>query len=405
MIFNLNLPKRIIQIFILILITTQSASWCCWAMFTHQKQKMYSATATRSMFAYFLSNCNSMNKISVGVMAVSSHHLNRQSNNNCHHHTWQLYQEKYSKGAEIYPATNNNRSFTLSDSFPDGLVPEVVSGTLLDNIDTIKCMNDVKMKTKGSKDTPQFLVSSTTKTTKAQIAVVYPISTPTLVALAALITGYVHPSYLLLTIFLSGYLVMLVILSSFSFGKQRVIDPLLLLSRMRPILPSLPPQGHVPVFVANPLGPILSKSVAYQRWLICGIVWGYILPILTVVLQFSRVCDLSSHISFRRHAITSIYLLSIQMATEAIGKHMLLPLPLRIFIPLAYNSVRMVPLYQWVMVGWTGMDLWEKVLSLVNFAYWGINLFGFLIPVASLKYFKSHFLAVEAQEVTLRERH
>jgi len=365
---------------------------------------MYSATATRSMFAYFLSNCNSMNRISVGVMAVSSHHLNRQSNN-CHHHTWQLYQENYSKGAEIYPVTNNNRSFTLSYSFPDGLVPEVVSGTLLDNTDTTKYINDVKMKTKGSKGTPQFLVSSTTKTTKAQIAVVYPISTPTLVALAALITGYVPPSYFLLTIFLSGYLVMLGILSSFSFGKQPVIDPLLLLSRMRPILPSLPPQGHIPVFVANPLGPILSKSVAYQRWLICGIVWGYILPILTVVLQFSRVYDLSSHISFFRHAITSLYLLSIQMATEAIGKHMLLPLPLRIFIPLAYNSVRMVPLYHWVMVGWTGMDLWEKVLSLVNFAYWGTNLFGFLIPVASLKYFKSHFLAVEAQEVTLRERH
>jgi hypothetical protein len=93
------------------------------------------------------------------------------------------------------------------------------------------------------------------------------------------------------------------------------------------------------------------------------------------------------------------------MATEAIGKQLLLPLPLRIFIPLSYNSIRMVPLYQWIMVGWKGMVLWERVLSLVNFLYWGANLFGFLIPVASMKYFKSHFLAVEAQEVVLRDRH
>lgn len=329
-----------------------------------------------------------------------------------HHGTWQLFQEKYSKGAEIYPVTNNNLSFSLSDSFPGGLVPDIVHGTFAESFHTIygneKRRDDSENRTQQKQ--PQFS-SSMAKTTKTKgKSTVRPIGAPISVAICALITGHVPPSYLLLTIFLSGYLIVLGILASSSFssvvGNQNVMDRRLLSWKERPVLPNLPPQGHVPFMVANPLGPLLSKSLFYQRWLLCGVVMGYILPILSVVVPLAKGCHLSSCDTFGfRHVVTSIFLLSVQMVTETVGKQLLLPLPLRIFIPLSYNSIRMVPLYQWIMAGWKGMVLWGKVLSLVNFFYWGANLFGFLIPVASLKYFKSHFLAVEAKEVVLRERH
>lgn len=360
-----------------------------------------------------------MNNFGFGVCELKffSRYPTRHSKLCNHYDSWQLHQEKYSKGAEIYPVTNSNTSFTLNDSFPNGLIPEVVHEECLDYIQTRS--RNVKRRELNNDDIQQLL-PLVTSAEKEEVkkkknptilvtkrAIVHPISTPILVALSALITGYVPPSYLLLTIFLSGYLVVLGVLasSSFSFGKQDAIMDSLLLSRLRPVLSSVPPQGHVPVMVANPLGPLVSKSLFYQRWLLCGVVCGYIFPVVTVAMPYIRGCDLSLHVSYLRHVVTSIFLLSIQMATEAIGKQLLLPLPLRIFIPVSYNSIRMVPLYQWIMVGWKGMVLWERVLSLVNFLYWGANLFGFLIPVASMKYFKSHFLAVEAQEVVLRDRH
>jgi hypothetical protein len=43
-----------------------------------------------------------------------------------------------------------------------------------------------------------------------------------------------------------------------------------------------------------------------------------------------------------------------------------------------------------------------KVLAVVNFVYWGMNLFFFLIPVATMKYMRSYFYGVEAEEVIVR---
>jgi hypothetical protein len=42
------------------------------------------------------------------------------------------------------------------------------------------------------------------------------------------------------------------------------------------------------------------------------------------------------------------------------------------------------------------------VLSVLNLAYWGVNLFGFLLPVAALRYMRAHFLCVEVEQVTTR---
>jgi hypothetical protein len=36
-----------------------------------------------------------------------------------------------------------------------------------------------------------------------------------------------------------------------------------------------------------------------------------------------------------------------------------------------------------------------------NLVYWTINLFGFLLPIAVIRYMRAHFLAVEASQVTV----
>jgi len=45
----------------------------------------------------------------------------------------------------------------------------------------------------------------------------------------------------------------------------------------------------------------------------------------------------------------------------------------------------------------------SKILSLSNVIYWGSNLFAFLIPIATIKYMRTHFFCVEAEEVVVRD--
>jgi hypothetical protein len=44
-----------------------------------------------------------------------------------------------------------------------------------------------------------------------------------------------------------------------------------------------------------------------------------------------------------------------------------------------------------------------KILGVLNGFYWSMNLFGFLIPIASLRYLRAHYFCVEVSEVVVRE--
>lgn len=43
-----------------------------------------------------------------------------------------------------------------------------------------------------------------------------------------------------------------------------------------------------------------------------------------------------------------------------------------------------------------------RAIAVANLSYWATNLFGFLIPVAAVRYMRAHFYAVEAEQVTTR---
>jgi hypothetical protein len=48
------------------------------------------------------------------------------------------------------------------------------------------------------------------------------------------------------------------------------------------------------------------------------------------------------------------------------------------------------------------LGLAGRGLGIANLIYWAVNLFAFLLPIASIRYMRSHFFGVEAQEVTTR---
>ena len=62
---------------------------------------------------------------------------------------------------------------------------------------------------------------------------------------------------------------------------------------------------------------------------------------------------------------------------------------------------RLAYLWRWATIS-VPLGFVGRGLGIVNLVYWAINLFAFLIPIASIRYMRSHFYGVEAQEVTTR---
>jgi len=44
-----------------------------------------------------------------------------------------------------------------------------------------------------------------------------------------------------------------------------------------------------------------------------------------------------------------------------------------------------------------------RALAISNVVYWMADMFGFLLPVVTMKYMRAHFFCVEASEVSLQE--
>ena len=76
-------------------------------------------------------------------------------------------------------------------------------------------------------------------------------------------------------------------------------------------------------------------------------------------------------------------------------------MPIRILIPIAYNTARLPYLFHCASTT-VGLGMVGRGLAIANLAYWSANLFAFLIPVALVRYMRAYFFAVEASEVTTR---
>jgi hypothetical protein len=70
-------------------------------------------------------------------------------------------------------------------------------------------------------------------------------------------------------------------------------------------------------------------------------------------------------------------------------------------IPITYNISRLAYLWKWATAP-AVLGLVGRGLGIANLAYWALNLFAFLIPIAAVRYMRAHFYGVEAQEVTTR---
>lgn len=234
--------------------------------------------------------------------------------------------------------------------------------------------------------------------------------TPIILALGLLAKGFVRPLDIIWVSCLTTYFV---VLNMVARSPRE--------GGLTPIMPAMPPQGHVPTLVSNPLGVGTLYSSSYDKWLKLGIVLGLIAPLLQVL----RSAVQTDEIAIARLFARPIFLLCCQAVSEAISRksqvrnylplqlshvHSIfslvlfpfqVPLPIRILIPIAYNTARLP--YLWTCASTTlTLGVAGRTLAIANVAYWSANLFTFLIPVALVRYMRAYFFAVEASEVTTR---
>jgi hypothetical protein len=299
--------------------------------------------------------------------------------------------EQYGKGATIWPPTNEG-FVNLADSFPNGEIPPQVANALrLPSMDNSNETTVTKKKTWMNilpRAVDRILRRAATRegeqTTRAQALD----RTPALVALSLLI--FVQPIDVLLVTFLTGYFCLLTQLARLS-TKGGV-----------PSLPALPPQGHVPTLVSNPLGYNIANSPQYNRWLKLGVFTGLFAPVAWIMYHVLQKPNINSPVVASVAMVARpLFLLCCQAVSESVSRYFLsTPLPIRILVPVAYNTIRLAYLWKWSFCPTMGTV--GRLLAISNLVYWSLNLFAFLLPVAVMRYMRAHFFCVEAEEVTMR---
>mmetsp|Transcript_21147 Transcript_21147/g.29891 ORF Transcript_21147/g.29891 Transcript_21147/m.29891 type:complete len:369 (+) Transcript_21147:226-1332(+) len=313
-----------------------------------------------------------------------------------------LKSSNYGRGAEIWPECNED-PIKLADSFPNGEIPPSASKALTSSAPRIAIPTQ---QVSGREDKKRIRVSARlaqilSNAAKEQEDVAFtkvelPASldkSPAAVALILLIGRLVRPVDALTVAFISGYLAILG-----QIARSTRTDGL------TPIMPSLPPQGHVPALVSNPLGHVCTNSEGYRTWLKAGAILGLAGPLVMLLryTAFAAGSGAEMQIEAAKACARPVFFLCCQALCEAVARRLTAPLPLRVFIPIAYNAIRLVPLWGWALspvpLGSVG-----RILAITNLIYWMANLFGFLIPVASVRYLRAHFLCIETEEVTTRK--
>jgi hypothetical protein len=304
------------------------------------------------------------------------------------------FTSSYGRGAEIWPP-GSEEAIRLQDSFPNGMVPD---------------FNQMATTTAFPANVPSK-IASRRLWVRAMIPWIIGLLIP-------LCWKCLRPLDVLLMSFLSGYIVVLARLSSMTRWSDNYGDSTAA-AAAQPMLPALPPQGHVPRCVSNPLGYRLSQSWAYSAWVKSGVVLSLVAP-LTLLLAAS-LWGGSGGGGLQtdwllEYTVRPLFLVICQVGTENMvssRSNNPLPLPIRIFVPVAYNTLRLGYLWQWALAPYNTAAsmatatasrwlLWAmQTVAVANLVYWTINLFGFLLPIAVIRYMRAHFLAVEAAQVTV----
>lgn len=183
----------------------------------------------------------------------------------------------YGKGAEIWPETNLE-PIRLGDSFPTRQVPGMLDA-----------MVEIS---KNKSTTPIDIQFSSFD--KLSIGLVCSLLTLRLVSFGEIFFSVSFSTYLILLTRINV-----------AMAKNKSV-----------VVPSLPPLGHIPSLVANPLGQGFTNSPTYRLWLRMGVVGSVFLPLISLLW-----CLVGSRDSVAASFVAKpLYLICFQSVSEVIAK-------------------------------------------------------------------------------------
>ncbi|XP_022991374.1 uncharacterized protein LOC111488027 [Cucurbita maxima] len=166
---------------------------------------------------------------------------------------------------------------------------------------------------------------------------------------------------------------------------------LLLLARF-----AFPSRGHA----SGASQEIFQGSKLFRMYVVVGTTIGLFLPLAYVLGGFARSDEHAV-----RSATPHLFLLSFQILTENVisGLSLFSP-PVRALVPVLYTVRRIFVIMDWMKDVWLNKTLaanapindiawfwFGRTLAVANFAYFCINLFGFLIPRFIPRAFERYF--------------
>lgn len=255
--------------------------------------------------------------------------------------TFPLYIFTYGRGADIWPECNED-PVQLNDSFPNGQIPysailgmdpqdmAAVHTSIQESINNDVPLEESEgMAMPGSKTrkrrriAPRFLVSKTVRRLLRRAAAKEELDieqatlneTPgiwnrilSVVPVLLLVQGLVMPMDVMAVACFTTYFVILQMVAR----SPRE-------GGLAPIMPAVPPQGHVPTMVSHPMGIGTLYSTPYERWLQLGIVVGLVAPLIQVVHYVFRVKDVAA----AQLCAGPIFLLCCQALSEAYSRRVM----------------------------------------------------------------------------------
>ncbi|KAL3803879.1 hypothetical protein HJC23_004041 [Cyclotella cryptica] len=355
----------------------------------------------------------------------------------------------YGKGSVIWPECNEE-PISLSTSFPDGIIPEAALNLLSDSSNDVLSSTNHLTSSTFTKEAPS--TPSITKTTGIKRRTIKRTLSHLLRSAARASSRRASSDDDTNVIDKSPALLALCLLAFHCVGRKQVLSVLLsslyligvaswcaapkigpgdvdaAMENYNVNMPSLPFKGHVPNLVANPLGA-LTYSRLYRVWLRLGAFLSLLLPMMALLSMglgnayrrgLGGMFSFNVRDAFNCAALSEpllevgkkllgghVFLICCQALTEAVARAALLPLPIRVLIPVMYNILRLSSLHDWafyptVLAGEMVLPTPLRLLGVTNLLYWYANLLLFL-PVAVLRYLRAHFYCVEAVEVTVRK--
>lgn len=245
-----------------------------------------------------------------------------------------LHTFSYGRGADIWPPTNED-AVQLADTFPNGQVPYSAIVTIeqqdmeLVHESVEEVINGTVTEAIAPKRSKRRFVSRSIRRILRRAAAKEELDsegeivgldrTPIVVALTLLVQGLVRPMDVMVVACISFYLIFLGMIAR---SPRENGDA--------PILPSMPPQGHVPVMVSNPLGMGILSSQLYDAWLKVGVIIGLVGPMLLL----TRYILFEKNVEAARVCSRPTFLLCCQAISESFSRRVMVRLMnMRILIP------------------------------------------------------------------------